>query len=57
MHGLMADSKLRIIQSYEQGLVPTGSDKRGPTVHLILDTATYASWLILVSIPSGVGSE
>jgi len=32
MHGLMADSKLRIIQSYEQGLVPTGTDKRGPTV-------------------------
>jgi len=28
MHGLMADSKLRIIQSYEQGLVPTGLDKR-----------------------------
>jgi len=28
----MADSKLRIILSYEQGLVPTGLDKRGPTV-------------------------
>jgi len=28
----MADSKLRIIQSYEQGLVPTGLDQRGPTV-------------------------
>jgi len=32
MCGLMADSKLRIIQSYEQGLVPMGSDKQGPTV-------------------------
>jgi len=32
MHGLMADSKLRIIQNYEQGMVQTGSDKRGPTV-------------------------
>ena len=28
----MDDSKLRIIQSYEQGLAPAGSDKRGPTV-------------------------
>jgi len=34
MRGLMADSKLRIIQSYEQGLFPTGLDKRGPTVYL-----------------------
>ena len=34
MHVLMYDAKLRIIQSYEQVLVPMGSDKRGPTVHL-----------------------
>ena len=33
MHVLMYDSKLRIIQSYEQVLGPMGSDKRGPTVH------------------------
>jgi len=33
MHRLMADSKLQIIQSYELGLVPTGSDKRGSTVY------------------------
>ena len=32
MHALMDDSKLQIIQSYEQGLVPAGLDKRGPTV-------------------------
>ena len=32
MHALMDDSKLRIIQSYEQGLAPAGSDKRGPAV-------------------------
>jgi len=32
MQALMADSKLWIILSYEQGSVPTGSDKRGPTV-------------------------
>ena len=32
MHALMDDSKLRIIQSYEQGLAPTGSDKQGLTV-------------------------
>ena len=32
MHALMDDAKLRIIQSYEQGLAPAGSDKRGPTV-------------------------
>ena len=30
----MPDSKLQIIQSYEQGSVPTGSDKQGPTVVL-----------------------
>ena len=33
----MDDSKLRIIQRYEQGLAPAGSDKRGPTVTLKLD--------------------
>jgi len=31
----MADSKLRIIQSYEQGLVPTGSDKQARPVLVI----------------------
>ena len=35
MHALMNDSKLQIIQSYEQGLAPpVGSDKQGPTVLL-----------------------
>ena len=33
MHAaLMDNSKLWIIQSYEQGLGPTSSDKQGPTV-------------------------
>ena len=32
MQALMADSKLRIFQSYKQGSVPTGSNKQGPTV-------------------------
>ena len=35
MHALMDDSKLQIIQSYEQGLGPTGSDKQGPTVYSV----------------------
>ena len=35
MHVLMYDAKLRIIQSYEQVLVPMGSDKRGPTICII----------------------
>ena len=32
MHVIMYDAKLRIIESYEQVLIPMGSDKRGPTV-------------------------
>jgi len=35
MHVLMYDSKLWIIQSYEQVLGPMGSDKRGPTVYVV----------------------
>ena len=32
MHALIDDSKLRIIQTYEQGLAPVDSDKRDPNV-------------------------
>ena len=39
MHVLIYDAKLRIIQSYEQVLVPMGSDKRGPTVHSLAGVA------------------
>jgi len=46
MHGLVADSKLRIIQSYEQGLVTTGLDKRGPTVLCLLVMATNSKKLM-----------
>ena len=53
----MDGSKLRIIQSYEQGLAPEGSDKRGPTVHTNLLTQRCLVVLVLLFFFTSLGDD